>query len=565
MTATASRDNALRASVADRFAPQYDITSLLTNVNREHAEEELDASAVRELWRRHAGADRKKTCRCELSAYIHIPFCKQKCAYCCYYSVPLERPVWLGRYLDSLGAQLDYFAPAFAGRRFETLYIGGGTPSLLSPRQLRSLFAKLFRRYAFCGEGERAFEFNPFSVSAGKLALLEEFGFNRISMGVQSFRPAVLRRENRGYQTTETVARAMGLILGRGRFMLNVDLLLGLRGDGQASFLKTLDALLALKPSTVTAYPVKPTVAYLCDHYGGDMRRFEADLARRYGEVGGQAAAVARRRGYFLRPERPSLRDNDWLFRREPLRRLEYVYDDIAPQPVSIFSLGPTARSRIAGELAYYQTGTHEAAFSPEAKVWRGLRIDRRWEMRKFVLRELLDRGAVSPERFRGLFGTGLGAAFPGTSRVLRPGGGGAGWELDDRTPRQVFLAALRFLAPEELEGMSEVRFSLSSGKGSWRLSLHRLADGEPSMSRAGSLGLILKGEPAALIAPQVDGALLKFVTAAFLRAAGRARAASPVRVAPVLLAQLRSLVARLERAGRIPRGALRLTREESS
>ena len=164
----------------------------------------------------------------------------------------------------------------------------------------------------------------------------------------------------------------MKLILGRGRFILNVDLLVGLRGDDKGSFFKTLDSLLALQPSTVTAYPVKPTVAYLADHYGGDMRRFEADMTRRYGEVGQEAAAVARRHGYLLRPEKPSLRDNDWLFRREPLRRLKYVYDDIAPQPVSVFSLGPTARSRIAGELAYYQKGTHEAAFSPRPRSGGG-------------------------------------------------------------------------------------------------------------------------------------------------------------------------------------------------
>jgi coproporphyrinogen III oxidase-like Fe-S oxidoreductase len=81
MSAIASREDALLASVADRFAPQYDITSLLTNVNREHAEEELDAAQVRELWRRHARRDLGGGCRCELSAYLHIPFCRQKCAY----------------------------------------------------------------------------------------------------------------------------------------------------------------------------------------------------------------------------------------------------------------------------------------------------------------------------------------------------------------------------------------------------------------------------------------------------------------------------------------------------
>jgi coproporphyrinogen III oxidase-like Fe-S oxidoreductase len=558
----AAPDAALFESVADRFAPQYDITGLLTNAHRGHAEEDLDAAAIREAWRRHVRDDRRKSCRCELSAYIHIPFCRRKCAYCCYYSVPLERPLWLSRYLDVLAAQLEYFAPAFSGRRFEALYIGGGTPSLLSARQLRGLLSPLFKRYSFHDEGERAFEFNPVSVSADKLAVLEEFGFNRVSMGVQSFRPEVLRRENRGYQTYEAVARAMRRILARGRFILNVDLLVGLRGDDGKAFLGTLDALLALEPSTVTAYPVKPTVPYLAAHYGGDMGRFEADLRRRYGEVGAEAAAVAGRRGYVLRPERPGLRDNNWLFRRQPLRGLKYVYDDIAPQPVSVFSVGPTARSCIAGELAYQQEGTHDEAFSPQAKVWKGRRLSPRWEMKKFALRGLMDHGAVSGERFRALFGTGLAGAFPAAARALGAPAGKGGSVLADRTPRQVFLAALRFLDPGELEGMAEVRFALSSAKGSWRLSLRRLAAGERSMSRAGSLGLILRGEPVPLVSPRVDGPLLKLVSAAFLRAAGRERSGSSLRVASLLLAQVRAVLARLERGGRIPRRALRLTQE---
>ncbi|MBI5239688.1 MAG: radical SAM protein, partial [Elusimicrobia bacterium] len=479
------------------------------------------------------------------------PFCRRKCAYCCYYSVPLEESRWLSRYLAALGEQLEYFAPAFAGRRFEALYIGGGTPSLLSPSQLRGLLGPLFRRYSFRGEGERAFEFNPVSAGADKLAVLEEFGFNRISMGVQSFRPEVLRRENRGYQTYETVARAARLILGRKRFILNMDLLVGLRGDAKDSFLKTLDRVLALGPSTVTVYPVKPTTAYLSAHYGGDRRRFEADLEKRYGEVGAAAAAAAGRHGYIMRPERPALRDNDWLFRREPLPRLRWVYDDIAPHPVSVFSLGPTARSRIAGELAYYQKGTHEDAFSPRAEAWRGLRLTPRWEMRKFALRELLDRGAVSRERFRALFSRDLDQVFPG---AVLPSGG--------PTPRRLFQAALSFLDADELEGMSEARFSLGSGKGSWRLCLHRLAAGEASMSRAGSLGLILHGEPSRLVSPAADAALLRILEAAFLQAARREAGGSPVRVAARLLEQLRSVLARLERAGKVPRKALRLSRE---
>lgn len=83
-------------------------------------------------------------------------------------------------------------------------------------------------------------------------------------------------------------------------------------------------------------------------------------------------------------------------------------------------------------------------------------------------------------------------------------------------------------------------------------------------MCRSGPLGLILQGEPSPLVSPRVDGPLLKLVTAAFLRAAEQERSASPVRVAPLMLARIRTVLGRLERAGRIPRRALRLALEEA-
>ena len=566
MTTRASpplQDAALRDCVAQRFAPRYDLTSLLTNVNREHAEEDIDGARLRTLWRRHAGEDQRRSCRCILSCYLHIPFCMQKCAYCSYYSIPLTRPQWLASYLHSMRAQLAFFASAFSSRRFETLYIGGGTPSVLSPRQIEGLFDPLFARYSFCDAGERAFEFNPDSVDIEKLKTLERFGFNRISMGVQSFRPDVLERENRGYQTYAAVADAMSLILGRGRFVLNVDLLVGMQGDDRESFLNTLDAVLALDPHTVTAYPVKPTKPYLARHYQKQSQFFDADLVRRYGSMSEAVGSIAHKRGYRWSPQRLELQDNNWYFERKPVRRFDYVYDDLAPYPVSVFSLGPTARSRIAGGLIYHQTGAHDTVFRPQAPIWRGLRLDARWEMHKFVLREMMDSHAVSPERFQSLFGREIGAVYPQALRALRSARRiqerKDALAIIDPTPRRLFLAALYFLGRAELEGMSEVRFSLVTSKGRWQLSLRRLSPVEPCLGRVGNLALVFGKNRESLITPRVDDRLLRLVVAAFVSSAARQPNPSAAGVAPYFLGSLRAILSRLERTGRLAKGALRL------
>ena len=473
----------------------------------------------------------------------------------------------MDRYLDSLRAGLAFFAPAFAGRRFATLYVGGGTPSLMDPRQIEGLLRPLFRLYSFRADGERSFEFNPAGVSADKLAVLARYGFNRISMGVQSFRIAALRNENRGYQTYETVAKALALIQGQGRFVLNVDLLIGLRGDDRGSFLNTLEALLALKPDTVTIYPINPTVPYLGRYYKRQATTFQADLAARYGDAGREASAIARRSGYSWTPSMMRLTDNYWCLRREALVwRLKHVYDDIAPHPVSIFALGPTSRSRIAGGLSYFQKGDYGSGFKAGVPFWRGSVLDGLSEKRKFVFRELLDRRAVSRTRFRSLFGADLSRVFPEAVRTLRREGailrGKTDIALVRRSPRAVFAAALHFLDPVDLEGMAEVRFSLRSGRGEWLFCIRRIAATERCLVQARGLALWVSGNTSPLVSPGVDEKVLKLVAAAFLRRAGREPVVSAARVAPRLLADLKILAARLERAVGPRRVSLRVARE---
>jgi len=186
--------------------------------------------------------------------------------------------------------------------------------------------------------------------------------------------------------------------------------------------------------------------------------------------------------------------------------------------------------------------------------------------MKRFVLCELLRRSAVSLKRFRSLFRQELRPVFLKELTALRSAGG-IRRHADDLavispTPRKVFLAALHFIDRAELEGMSEVRFSLSSARGKWDFKLLSLAPAQACLSQARGLALVLAGDRSPLISARADERLLELMTAGFAKAAARGRAPSAAGIAPYFLNTLQSLLSRLEQAGRLRPGSLRLARE---
>ena len=122
-----------------------------------------------------------------LGIYVHIPFCRSKCEYCDFYSIPGARSKDLmDRYLDATIAHIRESAPAALGYEVDTVYFGGGTPSFFGARGLSRLFAEIDRRFNVSRDAEVTFEANPDSVTLPMLMSLRRAGFNRISIGVQS-------------------------------------------------------------------------------------------------------------------------------------------------------------------------------------------------------------------------------------------------------------------------------------------------------------------------------------------------------------------------------------------
>jgi oxygen-independent coproporphyrinogen-3 oxidase len=180
------------------------------------------------------------------SLYVHIPFCLSKCAYCDFLSFDGRSAREISRYLRCLARETAMF-----GGEVCSLYIGGGTPTRLSRRELEDVLGKLRSWYRF-GEGaEFTVEANPESLTRSHLSLFKEHGVNRISLGVQSFDERALAAAGRAAGRRE-IFRALERIRRAGFANFGIDLILGIQG--RESFRGDLETAVAEGPSHVSVY-----------------------------------------------------------------------------------------------------------------------------------------------------------------------------------------------------------------------------------------------------------------------------------------------------------------------
>lgn len=181
--------------------------------------------------------------------YIHVPFCVSKCCYCDFYS--LTNRSLVSDWLAAITAEARLYRDRFG--TFDTLYVGGGTPSCLHDAQLTTLFDLLRRHFSFAPQTEVTIEANPNDLNPARLDHFTSLGINRISLGVQSFSDHQLqflgRRNN---------ARRNCLVLqwirACSRLKLAVDLLYGLPGQTLADWLETLRQVLQYRPEHLSCY-----------------------------------------------------------------------------------------------------------------------------------------------------------------------------------------------------------------------------------------------------------------------------------------------------------------------
>ncbi|WP_411876080.1 radical SAM family heme chaperone HemW [Vulcanococcus limneticus] len=221
------------------------------------------------------------------SAYLHIPFCHRRCFYCDFAVVPLGDRAdgassgSIARYLEQLLAEI---AAAPDGPPLSTVYVGGGTPSMLTPAQLGQLLAALRARFGLAPGAELSLEMDPASFDQDRLAGYLAAGVNRVSLGGQSFDDAVLERLGRRHRRADLLQAATWLAAARCRGDLaswSLDLIQGLPGQDLAGWDAQLAQAIALAPPHLSVYDliVEPGTVFERLERRGQLDLPDADLA----------------------------------------------------------------------------------------------------------------------------------------------------------------------------------------------------------------------------------------------------------------------------------------------
>ncbi|MBQ1972151.1 MAG: radical SAM family heme chaperone HemW [Treponema sp.] len=184
------------------------------------------------------------------SLYIHIPFCKSKCEYCDFFSVPCGNKCIPDEYVNALLQELDVRIKLYNVHRFSTVYIGGGTPSLLKPIQLEKIMKKVL---SLGIPSEITMEVNPEDVTEELLVTMNNLGINRISCGIQSLNDEVLRCvKRRG--CVENIFDKIELIKKTWNGIFSVDIISALPNQSKSDFLDGLKKIVSFEPEHISMY-----------------------------------------------------------------------------------------------------------------------------------------------------------------------------------------------------------------------------------------------------------------------------------------------------------------------
>ena len=191
-----------------------------------------------------------------LGLYIHIPFCKSKCIYCDFYSLPRAEDR-MDRYVSALCRQLAEIAQRTTAHTVDSVYLGGGTPSYLGEKRLRHILKTVKKHYHLSRDAEITLEANPDSAGDWRaLRSLRRAGMNRLSLGVQSADDGLLRTLGRPHTFAQAEEAAAAARRARIR-NLSLDLIYGLPGQNLAGWKDTLERAAALEPEHLSCYGLK--------------------------------------------------------------------------------------------------------------------------------------------------------------------------------------------------------------------------------------------------------------------------------------------------------------------
>lgn len=186
-----------------------------------------------------------------IGVYVHIPYCLKKCRYCDFCSIPVDETA--GRYRAALETEIALSGAKHPGERVKTVFFGGGTPTVLPAEDLCAILGAIRNTFAVEPDAEISIECNPKTIGFNGLKRLFDAGFNRLSIGLQATQNELLSRIGRVH-TYEEFLVTYAAARDAGFTNINVDLMHGLPGQGQADYLDAIRTVAALEPTHISAY-----------------------------------------------------------------------------------------------------------------------------------------------------------------------------------------------------------------------------------------------------------------------------------------------------------------------
>jgi oxygen-independent coproporphyrinogen-3 oxidase len=344
-----------------------------------------------------------------LSLYVHVPFCRRRCAYCGCLGIASPRYAPVEGYLRALEAEAELWASRLPHRRgLLQLHWGGGTPTFLQVPELRRLFRLLTARFPLLPEAEASLEVDPTFLAPEQLPALRELGFTRVSLGVQDLDPRVQQLIGRG-QTWEQTRAAAEQVHALGFEGLNLDLVYGLPGQTRESFRRSLEATLGLLPSRLAIYGFAYLPKLMPHQRRIPVETLPAPESRL--ELLLLATAFLEAEGYVAVGMDHFAREDDPLARAVREGRLQRNFMGYAVRAGSdALGLGPSAIGDLGGaylqnakQLAAWQRAVAEGRFA----VAKGHTRSRDDEVRRWIIHRLMGSFALRWDELQAAWGLG--------------------------------------------------------------------------------------------------------------------------------------------------------------
>jgi oxygen-independent coproporphyrinogen-3 oxidase len=337
-----------------------------------------------------------------LGLYLHIPFCRKRCHFCYFRVYTDKNSREVEHYLDLLGREWELYAdqPALAGRSFNFIYFGGGTPSFLSTKQLETLVTRVTSSRSWDSAEEITFECEPGTITRAKLAAIRQIGVTRLSLGVENFDDRILELNGRAHRSPEIDrvyrdARAL-------RFpQINIDLIAGMLGETEENWRACVERTVALEPDSVTIYqmelPFNTTISKDLLNHGGRFADGVESWATKRRWVK-DAFEALERAGYHVGSAYTAVKDP---------AKTRFLYRDRLWQGADLVGLGVASFGHInrvhVQNLDTWETysAAIEQGRLPLGRAYRP--TDEERMIREFVLQ--LKRGSIRPAYFADKYG----------------------------------------------------------------------------------------------------------------------------------------------------------------